>query len=493
MFNSKILKTISLLLVFLGVVMIPSSAWSLYYKEYDDIYAILLSSLITISSGFLLYIFTYIFKNKKQMYKKDLSSVDAFTIVTVGWLLSAVFSCLPYYLSSYNFTFIDSFFESMSGLTTTGATILGKDFINIEQLSHGLLFWRSFTHFLGGMGIIVFSIALLPLLGIGGVQLFRAEVAGPTADKITPRIKQTAKLLWGIYVGFVLFQTLIYYFLGMTLFDSICHSFGTMATGGFSTHSESIKYFNSSAIEWTTIIFMFLAATNFTLHYIFLSKGKFKYFKNEEFRLYFYITIFMSLLVFSNLITNKLYSINFETFRHSFFTVVSLLTTTGFSTENFELWPDSSLAICFILLFVGGTAGSTTGGIKIIRSLLVFKYLYYELKRLLHPKGIYTLKIGGKIVDENIIRNTLGFYLFYIFIFVFFAFLISLHDIDLITSLTASASAIGNIGPGLGDIGPYDNWSHFSPIIKLFASICMLLGRLEIYTVMVVVSRILWK
>ena len=490
MINTRILNTLGLLLIFLGFTMLPSSLWSLYYQEYNDLFPILKSSLYTILFGFILYSSKYL--NKAQN-KTDLTSNDAFTIVTLGWFLSAIFGALPLYLSNYNISFIDCFFESMSGLTTTGATILGGSTISIESLSHGLLFWRSFTHFLGGMGIIVFTIALLPLLGIGGVQLFRAEVAGPTADKITPRVKQTAKLLWGIYVGFVLLLTIVLYLEGMSLFDSLCHSFGTMATGGFSTHSESIKYFNSSFIEWTIILFMFLAATNFTLHYIFIGKGKFKYFKDEEFRSYFIIFTIASFIIFINLILSNSYSLTFESFRHASFTSISLLTTTGFTTENFELWPNLSVFICFILLFFGGSAGSTTGGLKIIRSLLIFKYLYYEVKRLIHPKGIYNIKIGKKTIDDEIIKNTLGFYLFYLFIFILFALFISFYNIDILTSLTASASALGNIGPGLGSIGPYDNWGHFPSAVKLFSTLCMLLGRLEIFTVMALISRLFWK
>jgi trk system potassium uptake protein TrkH len=493
MLNSRVLNTVGLLLVFLGLTMIPSCLWSVYYKEYNDIYSIVLSSILTILSGSILYSLKYLLNFKDNKPNKDLSSSDAFTIVTLGWLFSALFGALPFYLSNNELSFIDSFFESMSGLTTTGATILGSNSIPIESLSHGLLFWRSFTHFLGGMGIIVFSIALLPLLGIGGVQLFRAEVAGPTADKITPRIKQTAKLLWGIYVGFVLFLTVIYYFEGMSFFDSLCHSFGTMATGGFSTHSESLSFFNSSIIEWTTIIFMFAAATNFTLHYIFIAKGEFKYFKNSEFRVYFSIILFVSFLIFLNLIFNNINSFGFDTMRDSIFTTISLLTTTGYTTENYELWPNFATSMCFFLLFLGGTAGSTTGGIKIIRTILIFKYLFVELKRILHPNGIYTIKIGDKIIDDNIIKNTLGFYMFYMFIFIGFAFCISMYDIDLLTSLSTSASAIGNVGPGLGDIGPSDNWGHFPPFIKLFSTFCMLLGRLEIYTVIALISKIFWK
>jgi len=490
MINIQILNTLGLLLIFLGLTMLPSTLWSFYYQEYNDLFPIIKSSFYTIVFGCFLFIIKYF---KKEKNNKDLTSHDAFSIVTLGWILAAIFSSLPMYLSNYNISFVDCFFESMSGLTTTGATILGENSVFIEDLSHGILFWRSFTHFLGGMGIIVFTIALLPLLGIGGVQLFRAEVAGPTADKITPRVKQTAKLLWGIYVGFVLLETIVLYFAGMTFFDSLCHSFSTMATGGFSTHSESISFFNSSVIEWIIIIFMFLAATNFTLHYIFIGNGKFKYFKDSEFKVYFSIFCLSSILLLINLVFSNFYSLSFESLRHASFTSISLLTTTGFITENFEMWPNMSITICFILLFLGGSAGSTTGGLKIIRTLLIFKYLYYEIKKLIHPKGVYTIKIGKNSIDDEIIKNTLGFYLFYIFIFILFSLFISFYNIDILTSLTASASALGNIGPGLGDIGPYDNWGHFPPMVKIFSTFCMLLGRLEIFTVMVLISRIFWK
>jgi len=478
--------------MFLGLSMIPSILWCLYYAE-SDYFSFIQSSLITIIAGLTMYLTTYV-KNKNK--SNDLKSKDGFTIVSVGWLMMALFSALPYYLSNQHaFTFVDSFFESMSGLTTTGASILG-DSIKIEQLSHGLLFWRSFTHFIGGMGIIVFSIAILPLLGIGGVQLFKAEVAGPTADKMTPRVKQTAKLLWGIYVGLVLFLTLLLYLFGgseMTLFDAICHSFGTMATGGFSTHSASIGYFNSPMLEWIIILFMFVAATNFTLHYAFLGNGKFEYFKNEEFKIYFFTFVIISFLIFLNINYHKIYNWSFDSLRHSLFSTISILSTTGYGTEDFELWPHLSQYFIFILLFIGGSSGSTTGGLKIIRTVLIFKYLLYEMKKMIHPSGIYNIKIGNKIVDENIIKNTLGFYLFYIFIFVAGAFAFASFNIDIKTSLTASASAIGNIGPGLGDIGPTENWGFLPNELKVLSSLLMLLGRLEIFTIMVLFSRIFWK
>jgi len=381
----------------------------------------------------------------------------------------------------------------MSGLTTTGATVLGhSDTLMIEELPHGILFWRSFTQFIGGMGIIVFSIAILPMLGMGGVQLFRAEVAGPVADKITPRVKQTAKLLWGIYVGFVLILCLILKIEGMSWFDAICHSFTTIATSGFSTKNISIAAYGG-LIQWTIIIFMFLAATNFSLHYYFIAKGKFEYYKDHEFRVYFGLCIIFLILFFINIVGTNKYQTDLLSFRHSVFAAVSILTTTGFSTENFNEWPEMSKMLLFFLLFIGGSAGSTTGGMKIIRSILVVKYLLYEVRKLLHPKGVFNITIGENTIDDNVVRATLGFYLFYILIFVFTAMVLSMTGLDVTTALTASASAIGNIGPGLGSIGPTDNWGHLSDFAKWLTSFCMLLGRLEIFTVVVLFSRSFWK
>ena len=491
MINNKILKILGMLLGFLSFSMFPSILWSFYFNESNEILSISFSIAITLAFALILYFSSYFFKENKH----DISSADAFTIVTLGWILTAFFGAFPYYLSQNGLSFIDSFFESMSGFTTTGATILGQSTLPIESLGHGLLFWRSFTQFLGGIGIVVFSIALLPLLGIGGVQLFKAEVAGPTADKITPRIKQTAKLLWSIYLGLTTIVFVLFYLQGMTFFDSICHSFTTISTAGFSTHTESIKYFNSPGIEWTMIIFMFISGISFTLHYIFFAKRKFDYFNNEEFRTYFFLFFIILIVVFINLSTSSsnLYKFNFDTFRHSAFTVTSLLTTSGFVTENYEIWPHLSVCLFFFLFFIGASAGSTTGGIKIVRTLLIFKYIYFEIKRLIHPNVVYNIKIGKKNISEDIIKNTLGFYLFYIMIFVLFSIFISFYNIDLLSALSISASSLGNIGPGLGTIGPYDNWGHLPNAVKIISSFCMLLGRLEIFTVMVLVSRIFFK
>ena len=476
---------VGVLLIILGFSMLFSVGCSLIYGD-GDLIPLLQSIAVTITSGLILVIF---FKSKD---KKDLSTHDGFAVVTLGWIAIVIFSAFPFYFSG-TLDYTNSFFEAMSGLTTTGATVLGhSSTLLIEDVPHGILFWRSFTQFIGGMGIIVFSIAILPMLGMGGVQLFRAEVAGPVADKITPRVKQTAKLLWGIYVGFVLILCLILKIEGMSWFDAICHSFTTIATSGFSTKNISIAAYGG-LIQWTIIIFMFLAATNFSLHYYFIAKGKFEYYKDHEFRVYFGLCIIFSILFFINIVGTNKYQTDLLSFRHSVFAAVSILTTTGFSTENFNEWPEMSKMLLFFLFFIGGSAGSTTGGMKIIRSILVFKYLIYEVRKLLHPKGVFNITIGENTIDDNVVRATLGFYLFYILIFVFTAMVLSMTGLDVTTALTASASAIGNIGPGLGSIGPTDNWGHLTDLAKWLTSFCMLLGRLEIFTVVVLFSRSFWK
>ena len=476
---------VGVLLIILGLSMLFSVACSLIYGE-GDLIPLLQSIAITVISGIILVI---IFSSKD---KQNLSTHDGFAVVTMGWFAMAIFSAFPFYFSG-TLDYTNSFFEAMSGLTTTGATVLGhSSTLLIEDVPHGILFWRSFTQFIGGMGIIVFSIAILPMLGMGGVQLFRAEVAGPVANKITPRVKQTAKLLWGIYVGFVLILCLILKIEGMSWFDAICHSFTTIATGGFSTKNISIAAYGG-LIQWTIIIFMFIAATNFSLHYYFIAKGKFEYYKDHEFRVYFGLCIIFSILFFINIVGTNKYQTDLLSFRHSVFAAVSILTTTGFSTENFNEWPEMSKMLLFFLFFIGGSSGSTTGGMKIIRSILVVKYLFYEVRKLLHPKGVFNITIGENSINDNVVRATLGFYLFYILIFVFTAIFLSFTGLDVETALTASASAIGNIGPGLGSIGPTDNWAHLTDFAKWLTSFCMLLGRLEICTVVVLFSRSFWK
>jgi len=522
MLNKRLLNIIGYILLFLGFSMLFSAAWSYYYKEEYAFFSILKASCTTSLVGFFLIILTQLnFKNFfpfftfKNKTKFELSHRDGYVLVTLSWILMGVFSALPFYFYGGAFeNYIDCFFEAVSGLTTTGASILtGSEidsyrgslelFSNGDGSAKGLMFWRSFTHFIGGIGIIVFSIAILPLLGFGGVQLFRAEVAGPVADKLTPRVKQTAKLLWGIYIGLIFTETIVLMIEGLSFYDSLTHSFATIATGGFSTYGNSIQGLSEvvtipSIVQYTIVFFMILAATSFSLHFFAFRKGKFEYFKDQEFKIYISIIIISFIIFFTdNYISNLFNGGSWEEgFRNSLFTSVSLLTTTGFSTIDYDTWGYTSKIMVFILFFIGGCAGSTTGAIKIIRTILVFKFLGRELKKLIHPKGVFHIKIGEKRISEEIVSNTVGFYLFYIFIFVFASILFSIigsGKIDFLTSMSASASAIGNIGPGLADIGPSQNWEIVGGSGKILATFLMILGRLEIFTVMLLFSGGLTK
>ena len=494
MINKRIFNMLGYVLLFLGVSMIFSAIWS-YIDNSDDLTSILNSSLITSIAGLFLIIITqlqflkiYPYITIKDTDKVDLSHKDGYTLVTLSWIMMTIFGSLPFYLYGGPFeNYIDAFFESISGLTTTGATILS--FEDYSTIPRGLMFWRSFVQFIGGIGIIVFSIAILPLMGFGGVQLFRAEVAGPVADKLTPRVKQTATLLWTIYFGLIIIQTIVLMIEGLTFYDSITHSFTTIATAGFSTNPNSIGAYQP-IVQYTIILFMIIAASSFSLHYLAIRRGRVEYFKDREFKVYISLLVLFVFIFFADNYSKYLFreGVFEEGFRNSLFTATSLLTTTGFTNFDYETWGYTSQTMIFILFFIGGCAGSTTGAIKIIRTIVVFKFLIRELKKLLHPKGVFNIKIGSKKIPEEVVSNTLGFYLFYIFIFVFAAFIFACLGLDFTSSLSVSASAIGNIGPGLGEIGPSQNWQNIGTPAKLLASFLMLLGRLEIFTVMLIFS-----
>ena len=492
MIRKNIISFVGYILFFLGISMFLTSLWSLYFND-NDFHAFIESGLITTITSLVLILIS------RGGDKKDINLRDGFYVVTMAWVSMAIFSSLPYYQSIYFNSFADAFFESMSGITTTGATIIGADLgYSIEDLPHGILFWRSFTQFIGGMGIILFTIAILPILGMGGVQLFRAEVPGPTTDKLTPRIKETAKYLWGIYLGLIILQTVILYIEGillnidkMTFFNALCHSMTTISTAGFSTFNNSILGFENDIVSWTIIIFMILGATNFSLHFLFIAKKSFDYFNDTEFRSYIGAILFLSFLTFINI--SGIYGYSFKNLTASVFNTVSLLTTTGYTLYNYDTWPALSQLIIFFMFFIGGMAGSTTGGIKLIRTILVIKYIKAELTKMIHPQALNHVKIGKNIINDDIVRSTLGFYLFYILIFALCSLIISMNGLDIISSISISASSIGNIGPGLGTIGPSGNWGHLNDFSKYLATFCMLLGRLEIFTVIILFSRTYWK
>jgi len=385
----------------------------------------------------------------------------------------------------------------MSGFTTTGASIL----TDIESLPHGLLFWRSFTHWLGGMGIIVFTVTVMPLAGRSGTLLFAAEAPGPVSDKITPRISETAKLLYAVYALISAAEFLLLWMGPMDWFDSACHTFGTMATGGFSTKNASIAHFQSAYVEWVIIIFMVLAGTNFSLHYFGLH-GKFmRYLKSREWQFWMSIMGMAMIVIAVDLYFSSYYQSNTETIRalkaeplrQIAFQVVSILTTTGFATADFEQWSYYAQYMLFGLMFVGGMAGSTGGGMKAIRILLFTKMAITELRRMIHPRAYLPIKLKNQFVDDDAVRNTTTFLLFFMVIFVGFAFFLTGFGHDLVTSVTASISMLCNIGPGLANVGPTDNYSFFSDIEKWAMAFVMMLGRLEVLTVVVLFNRHFWR
>lgn len=479
--NLKIvIKVLGLLLLVEGIAMLFALLVAILYNG-SDIQAFLISSGINLGAGALILAGSW-------NAKKDIGKREGFVIVTMVWVVFSLFGSFPYMLSGSIPGFTDAFFETISGFTTTGSSILN----NIEALPHGILFWRSMTQWLGGMGIIVLSLAILPVFGIGGMQLFMAEVPGPTPDKISPRITQTAKTLWGIYMLFTLLETILLWVGGMTLFDAVCHSFTTMATGGFSTKQASIAHWSSPFIQYVIVVFMFLAGTNFTLSYLVI-KGRFtNIFKDEEFRYYTIITlVFTAIIAIGLFITTQLGVEN--AFRESLFQVVSIITTTGFATADYLVWTPFLTMLIFALFFFGGSAGSTGGGIKIMRIVVLAKNGYYELKRLIHPHAVIPVKFNRHSVDSKIVTNVLAFFMLYMVIFFVSSILFTLIEPDMESSMGAVATSLGNIGPGLGSVGPAENFFHIRPLGKWFLSFLMLLGRLELFTVLVLFSPSFWK
>ena len=479
--NLKIIfKVLGLLLLVEGITMLITFAIALIYGG-NDILAFGVCSGINLTVGTLITLLS-------RKAKKDIGKREGFIIVSMVWVVFSLFGSLPYMISGAIPNFTDAFFETISGFSTTGSSVIN----NIEALPHGILFWRSITQWLGGMGIIVLSLAILPVFGIGGMQLFIAEVPGPTPDKISPRIKQTAKALWGIYVLFTGIETVLLWIGGMSFFDAICHSFTTMATGGFSTKQASVAYWSSPFIQYVIVFFMFLAGTNFTLSYMAI-RGKFAHaFKDEEFKYYgIFILVFTAFITLGLLLSSQL---NFEqAFRDALFQVVSVITTTGFATADYLLWPPILTMLIFALFFFGGSAGSTGGGIKIMRIVVLAKNGYYELKRLVHPHAIIPVKFNKHSVDTKIITNVLAFFMLYMVIFFVSTVIFTLIEPDMVSSMGAVATSLGNIGPGLGSVGPAENFYHIKPVGKWFLSFLMLLGRLELFTVLVLFSPSFWK
>lgn len=483
-------KIIGILLILEGVFMFLSLPFSVHFQEPNlntfrlfmpeyDFWPLVLSGAITISFG--LFLFLIFRKAPKTMSKRE-----GYIIVSFSWVVISVFGAFPLFFAGVT-NYADAFFETVSGFTTTGATIL----TDIEGVSKGLLFWRALTHWIGGMGIIVLSLAILPVLGIGGMSLFVAEVPGPTPDKLHPRITATAKRLWGIYVLLTFVETLLLMLGGMDLFEGLSHAFATMATGGFSTRDASIAAF-SPYIQYTILVFMILAGTNFTLHYLALH-GKLKeVFQNEEYRYYLGLLFLASLIISLVLIFNAGLPAE-QAIRDALFQVVAVVTTTGFITSDYLLWPGFLWMLIFLLMFTGGSAGSTGGGIKIMRQLLILKNSFLELKRIIHPNAVIPVRFNGRAVPGNVMYNIMAFFVIYLIIFAVSTLIMSSMGLDFETAIGSAAATLGNIGPGIGGVGPVENYAAIPLGGKWFLSFLMILGRLELFTVLIILSPAFWR
>lgn len=413
---------------------------------------------------------------------------EGFAIVAAAWVLTSLFGALPYWLADAVPTYIDAVFETASGLTTTGASVINS----VEILPPSILLWRSLTHWLGGMGIIVLFIVLLPNTGVGAVRLFNAEVPGPLSERVLPRIRDTAITLWKIYIVFTFVEVFLLMLAGMNLFDAINHSFATLATGGFSTKNTSIAYYDNLAIELIIIFFMILAGSNFGIYLTAWRKKSLKAFRDSEFILYLIIILSATLVIAASLWLMNGESLPYA-LRTSLFQVVSLITTTGFATADFDQWPSMTKLVLLLLMFIGGSAGSTSGGMKVSRIMLLSKTAWAELKRVIHPRAVSNIKLGGKSVDPNTLNMVGVFFFLYIIIFAGASIIIAGTGLEPFDAMSAVAATIGNIGPGFGVVGPTTTFANISLFGKAVLTLCMLLGRLELFTLLILIRPEFWR
>lgn len=486
------------LLIFNGGFMLISALISFFNHE-EATKGIFISGLLSIAIGGVSQFAT-------KGFKKEIKKREGYLVVALGWIVMSFSGALPYFITGYIPSFTDAFFETMSGYTTTGASILN----DIESLPKGLLLWRSTTHWIGGMGIIVMAIAILPLLGIGGMQMFAAEAPGPSTDKLHPRITDTAKRLWVLYLSLTLIETLFLKLAGMTFFDAINHAMSTLSTGGFSTKNASIAYWNDQPlIQYIIIFFMFVAGTNFVLSY-YIAKGKFrKAFGDEEFKVYLLgvltLTAITTFVIYNyanvstlptdiQLIAHPMIYGELESaFRHGLFQVLAVITTTGFVSADFTIWSPFLTVMFFVMMFAGASAGSTAGGVKIVRHIIMIKNGFLEFKRTIHPNAIIPVRYNDKPVTRGIVFNIMAFFILYLVVFVFGSLVFSAMGIDFITSLGAAASSLGNVGPAFGELSPVNNYDSLPPAGKWWSSFLMLLGRLELFTVLIIFTPSFWK
>ncbi|HLR77247.1 MAG TPA: TrkH family potassium uptake protein [Balneolaceae bacterium] len=485
-----VLGLLGLVILFLSLSLLIPIIIALIYDE-TTWRAFLYAAAIAFILGATLY---YLFKPDRELRLRE-----GFLIVSLTWLVLSLIGALPFIFSGVLPSYTDAVFETMSGFTTTGATIFGgvtsSGFTNpnVETLPKSILFWRSLTHWIGGMGIVVLTIAILPLLGVGGMQLFKAESPGPTADKLTPQIQETAKLLWTVYMIITAAEfILLWLHPSMSWFDSLNHTFATVATGGFSTKNNSIQAFNSVYVDAVITIFMFLSGISFAMHFRLLRGDVKSFLKNRETRFYTLITVLSIIVISLSLWAFDNYSIG-SAFRYSSFQIVSIITTTGFGTDNFEFWYPLGQFLLFLLFFSGACAGSTAGGPKMIRWLIIIRNSFREFKQTLHPKAILPIRIGDKTVEPETLRSVLSFIALYIITFGLGALAISGFGFDTKTAIGASITCLGNIGPGWGAVGPAEGFAKIPYLGKWILTFLMMIGRLEIFTVLLIFTPSFWK
>lgn len=472
------------LVIAVGAAMMAPIGWAFYFGS-ADLTAFLTAAPLVILLGLAMRLAA---RNPHRTSEEALHQKEALTVVGLGWVVVSVMAALPMYWSGGFATFVDAYFEATSGLTTTGASIL----TDIEAQPPGVLFWRSFLHWLGGMGIIVLTIAILPRLELGGTQLFRAEAPGPGLERIKPRLRETSKRLWQIYIGLSLAETLLLRWRGLSLYDALIQTFGTVATAGFSNYNASIGAFQDPVVEGIVMIFMVLAGTNFALHYRAVAgREGIRAYRDEEFLTYLAVLAGLSLLL--SLLLARSGMAFAQALRLGSFQATSVITTTGFTTADFNRWPETARLLLTVAMFIGGSTGSTTGAIKIVRWIILFRYVSREMVQLLHPRAVLPLRLGGRTLSEEAVRGVIGFVLLYFLLFVATAIILSASGLDLVTAVSAAAATLGNIGPGLAAISPASDYAFLAPGMKLFLSFLMIAGRLEIYAVLLLLTPAFWR
>jgi len=480
---SPVLHIVSLLLILISLFMLLPAGIALYNGDIESAEAFGFTIIFTI----VLCTVLWLLSRPKNGTKHHLRTREGFLMVTASWIAASAVGALPFVLSGAIPSYTDAFFETMSGFTTTGASILTA----IEPLPRSILFWRSLTHWLGGMGIVVLTVAILPFLGVGGVQLVRAESPGPTLDKIAPKITQTAKILWYLYLALTVLETILLMLGGMDLFDALTHTFGTLATGGFSPRNASVGAYNSGYIDWVITIFMMMAGMNFGLYHKLLNGDIKDIFRNTELKAYLGIFGISVLIITISLL--DIYGGFGKALRFAGFQAASFITTTGYATADFDLWPMAAKGVLFFLMFVGGCSGSTGGGPKVIRLVALFKLALNEMRYMSRPLGIFRVRINGEPVKKDFLYAVSGFVLLYLLCLMVVTIVVSIFGTDITTGFTTALVTVGNIGPGFGKIGPTMNYAFYNPFVKWVLSAAMLAGRLEVYTVLILLTPSFWS